>query len=53
MAVQLSYELFALHNEASTNDVSRPGDLIFEYHQVDLTVASNLGEAEVPTKGCP
>lgn len=45
----LSYSQFPLLPLAATNDGFRPGSLILEYFEVDLTVSSNLGEAEVPT----
>lgn len=49
MSEQLSFSKFAIIPIASINDGDRPGTLLLEYFQVALTVASNLGEAEVPT----
>lgn len=49
MAENLSNFHYPLHNEAQTNDQSRPGDLIFEYHEETFTIATNTADLEVPT----
>lgn len=49
MPTQLSYGLFPLLNEAAINENTRPGTIMLEYFQVDITIATNEGTAEVPT----
>jgi len=44
-----SMNIFPLLNEFSTNDQSRPGTQLLEYFQVDVTIAINTGDVEVPT----
>ncbi len=50
MAENLSYELFPIIPEASINETARPGMLYLEYVQFDVTIATNTGDAEVPTQ---
>ena len=50
MADNLSYELFPIIPEASINETARPGQLFLEYVQFSVTIATNTGDAEVPTK---
>lgn len=49
MATGLSYGKFALSPNADTNDIARPGAIQFEYVQVNVTIATNTGDVEIPT----
>lgn len=45
----LDYSIFPLKNEVNENDAYREGSLLLEYFQVDVTIATNAGDVEVPT----
>lgn len=49
MPENLSYNIYALLNEASTNDTNRPASLLFEAKSTPVTISSNSGTATVPT----
>ncbi len=49
MAENLSFGQFAMIPIASENDWNRPGTLIWEYFQVDVTINTNTGDVEIPT----
>ncbi len=49
MAGNLNYGLFALQPEAVINDSYRDGAILKEYFEVDVTIATNTGDVEVPT----
>lgn len=48
--LNLSFDIFALKNEFSENDAFRPGTLLLEYHQESITISTNEGTAEIPTR---
>ena len=49
MASNLNYGLFAVQPEAVINDSYRDGTVLLEYFEVDVTIATNTGDVEVPT----
>ncbi|MHB9147701.1 MAG: hypothetical protein ACYC2U_04705 [Candidatus Amoebophilus sp.] len=49
MPENLAYNIFPLISEADKDENSRPGSLMFEYFQVDVTISINTGDVEVPT----
>jgi hypothetical protein len=49
MAETLSWNKFPFVPAAQSNDADRPGTLLFEYFQVDVTIGTNTGDVEVPT----
>ena len=49
MAEHLSWNIFPLLNQANNNDADRPGSLLLEYWEAEITTSSDTGDAEVPT----
>jgi len=49
MALDLG-NFFPLLNNRATNDANREGTLLMEYVETPVTLATNTGDVEVPTK---
>lgn len=50
MPVDLNFALYPLISEAAKNEQSRPGTLMLEYFEADITLSTNEGSVEVPTQ---
>lgn len=49
MAINLSANIFGLIPEFANNENNRPGILLLEYFEAEITTSSDTGDAEVPT----
>lgn len=50
MPINLSANIFGLIPEFANNENNRPGILLLEYFQANVTTSSDTGDAEVPTQ---
>lgn len=50
MAINQSFNIFGLIPEAANNENNRPGIILLEYFQANVTTSSDTGDVEVTTQ---